>query len=223
MSIYESYGFDSAKMRVCYNMVDPSAYRQLNRNYLFDRFNIPKERRVLLFAGRFAPYKGANDIIRAIPTILERSRPVHFVFVGQGSMLTALTSQVEALDVGDYVTFGGFVPPEDMPHAYASAYVYLHPATWPEPFARGPIEALAAGTAVVGTATGGTPEVIADESTGILIPPFDSDSLATACIRLLEDIGMRNEVASQGQELVLRKFSMSGQIRAYVSAYEQAL
>ncbi len=222
-TILKANGFPAERMRVCYNMVDLAEYKNLDPTYLYHRYGIPSARRILLHAGRFAPYKGSNDILRAAPAILAQHPDAHFVFVGQGSTLPALKAQAQAQGLHDHVTFGDFVNPKEMPHAYASAYIVLHTATWPEPFARGPIEALSAGAAVIGTATGGTPEVIADGETGLLIPPFDPAAIATACSRLLADPALRNRLAGQGRALAHRQFSIEGQIGAYITAYESVL
>jgi glycosyltransferase involved in cell wall biosynthesis len=222
-SILEANGLTRAQVAVCYNMIDPSDYAAVDPVYLYERFHIPRERRILLHAGRFAPYKGSNDILTAAPAILAEFPDSHFVFVGQGSGIAALRSRVEESRLGGRVTIGDFVDPRDMPHAYASAYATLHVATWPEPFARGPIEAMAAGTAVIATATGGTPEVVADGVTGLLIPPFQPPAIAAACRTLMVDPSLRQRLAKQGQELVRRNFTINTQIGSYVAAYESIL
>ncbi len=213
-SILLENGFPRERMCVCYNMVDPVEYEHSDPTYIHHRYGIPSERRILLHAGRFAPYKGSGEILRAAPVILAQHPDVHFVFMGQGSTLPALEAQAHLASLDAHVTFGGFVNPREMPHVYASSYAVLHTATWPEPFARGPIEAMAAGTAVVGTSTGGTPEVIRDEETGLLIPPFDAPGLASACNRLLANPALRARLAKQGRALVFRQFSIKGQIGA---------
>ena len=222
-AIITAAGFDRNKMRVCYNMIELSDYSNLDANYLYSRYQIPAGRRLFLFAGRFAPYKGTADIIEAMPIILGQHPETHFVFIGQGSMLSTLEAKVAELGLNERATFGGFVNPKEMPDAYASAYAYLHTATWPEPFARGPIEALAAGTAVIATTTGGTSEVIINEQTGLLVPPFNPLALAQACIRLLDQPALRMKLAQTGQTEVHQKFTLTGQINQYLAAYESIL
>jgi len=221
--ILAANGFSHDRMRVCYNMVDVDAYKHLDPNYLHRRYSIPSSRRILLHAGRFAPYKGSGAILQAAPAIVARHPDVHFVFAGQGSTLSKLKAQTAMLGLDDRVTFAGFVDPREMPNVYASARIVLHTATWPEPFARGPIEAMAAGVAVVATATGGTPEAVFDEETGLLIPPFDPEAIATACNRLLCDASLRNRVAEGGRALVRRTYCIEAQIGAFEKAYASIL
>ncbi len=216
-------GFNKQKMQVCYNMINRAEYEDLNPTYLQERFNLNRQQHILLYAGRFAPYKGTDYILEAIPSVVDKHPKVHFVFIGQGAMLPTLEKKAQDRGLSNYVTFGGFVDPKEMPHAYASAYGLLHTATWPEPFARGPIEGMAAGTAVIGTATGGTPEAITDRETGLIIPPFDADAIANACNYLLANPALRNRLAENSRKLVHKNFSIDNQIEAYIQAYESIL
>jgi glycosyltransferase involved in cell wall biosynthesis len=215
--------FPADRMKVCYNMVDLGEYQELDQTYLHRRFGLEQSCRILLHAGRFAPYKGTEYILKAVPSILACHSNVQFVFVGQGANLPALKDLAQTMGIGKNVTLGGFIDPHEMPHAYASAYALLHTATWPEPFARGPVEAMAAGTAVVGTATGGTPEVVVDGKTGLLIPPFDTQAIAEAVKRLLRSPALRDRLGTQGQALVRERFSIAGQIGCYEAAYASVL
>jgi len=51
-------GFDPNKMRVCYNMLDPRDYENLNNRFLHDLFGLHRSIRIILYAGRLAPHKG---------------------------------------------------------------------------------------------------------------------------------------------------------------------
>lgn len=215
--------FPAGRMRVCYNMIDPADYRTLNRDFLHRRFGIEPARPILLHAGRFAPYKGTEFILEAIPQIVAGHPRAHFVFIGQGSTMAGLAERARRMGLQPWVTFGGFVDPVLMPSAYASAYALLHTATWPEPFARGPVEALAAGTPVIATATGGTPEIVRDGETGLLIPPFDAEAIARASNRLLADRPLRDRLGAAGRTETLARFSIDRQIERYLAAYRELL
>jgi len=205
------------------SLIDPDAYQGLDPTFLHRRYAIPRTHRILLHAGRFAMYKGSEAILEAAPQILARHPDAHFVFLGHGSELPRLEDLARTRGLSTPVTFGGFVEPPDMPHAYASSWALLHTSTLPEPLARGPLEAMAAGTAVIATATGGTPEVVRDEETGLLIPPFDASALAAACVRLLGDAPLRHLVAARGQEFVRTHFSPDAQIPSYLAAYRSVM
>jgi D-inositol-3-phosphate glycosyltransferase len=88
--------------------------------------------------------------------------------------------------VADRVHLTGAVPTEDMPRWYRSADV-LAAAPWYEPFGLTPLEAMACGVPVVGTAVGGLIDTVVDEVTGDLVPARDPRALGAALRRLLGD------------------------------------
>jgi len=212
-------GFNPQKMRVCYNMMDPKDYEELDNHFL----HLEESTKIILYAGRFAPYKGVEYIIRAVPKVVNKVDDVVFIFLGHGGGETNLITLSRELGVEDKVIFGGFVNPDDMPSAYASAYCVLMPSTWSEPLGRVQIEAMASGCAVIATDVGGIPEVVINGETGLLIPPFSSEEIANAVMLLLMDEKKRDELARKGRERVLKRHSMDNQIKDYIRAYKDML
>ena len=83
------------------------------------------------------------------------------------------------------------------------------------------LEAMAAGLPVVATAVGGTPEVVVNGVTGILVPPRDPNTLAQAVTRLLRDPALRRKMGRAGRERVERFFSVERMVRATEALYEE--
>jgi glycosyltransferase involved in cell wall biosynthesis len=90
---------------------------------------------------------------------------------------------------------------------YALADVVVHPAVWPEPFSRVPLEAAAFAKPVIGTRIGGTPEAVEDRSTGLLVERSDPEALARAIEELLANHDLRLGLGRHASEMVVRKFS----------------
>jgi SAM-dependent methyltransferase len=78
--------------------------------------------------------------------------------------------------------------------------VFVFPSEWEEPFGLVPIEAMACGTPVVATGTGGSGEFLRDEYNCVLFPPGDPRALAFAIRRLHEDADLRDRVVRGGQQ-----------------------
>jgi D-inositol-3-phosphate glycosyltransferase len=97
-----------------------------------------------------------------------------------------LQALAESCEVADRVRLVGAVPREEMPRWYRSADV-LVAAPWYEPFGLTPLEAMACGVPVVGTAVGGLKDTVIEGLTGDLVPPRDARALGTAVRRLLND------------------------------------
>jgi glycosyltransferase involved in cell wall biosynthesis len=216
-------GFDSKKMRVCYSMFDPADYESSNKHFLHDTFDLDQSTKIVLYAGRFARYKGIRYIMKAIPEVLQEHEDLVFLFIGHGAEKEKILNLAKKPKIGHKVILGSFIEPEKMPDAYASSYCVILPSTWPEPFARVPMEALASGTAVVATDVGGIPEIIIDKETGLLIKPFSSSAISEAILTLLMDERMRYNLVETGKEMVLEKHSLHNQVNNYISAYEEIL
>ncbi len=144
----------------------------------------------VLTVGRLVERKGFGDIIRAMRYVPD----AECVVVGgppaaqladdpQARRLQALAEQCK---VADRVRLVGSVPRDDMPGWYRSADV-LAAAPWYEPFGLTPLEAMACGVPVVGTADGGLNDTVVDGLTGDLVPARDPRALGAALRRLLND------------------------------------
>jgi glycosyltransferase involved in cell wall biosynthesis len=83
------------------------------------------------------------------------------------------------------------------------------------------LEALLARSAVVAAEVGSTAEVVRDGETGLLVPPDDPPALARAIRRLLDDRDLRERLAANGRELVLRRFTAAHMARRFESLYDE--
>ena len=82
-----------------------------------------------------------------------------------------------------------------------------------------PMEAMALGKPVVATRVGGTPEVVLDGETGLLVPPGDGAALALAIDTLLRDDEARRRMGSAGRERADRHFSTETLVARYVELF----
>ena len=74
------------------------------------------------------------------------------------------------------------------------------------------MEAMASGTPCVATAVGGTPEIITDGESGLLVSPGDMPSLSNAVLGLLEDDGLREALAQKGRQRIRRDYNVMNSI-----------
>ena len=120
------------------------------------------------------------------------------------------------------IHFLGSRPHAEVEQLYALSDVVAHPAVWPEPFSRVPLEAAAFARPVVGTRIGGTPEAVEDKSTGLLVERSDAPALAHALEELLVNGELRLSLGRQASETVLRKFSEDRVVADLLAAYAKA-
>jgi glycosyltransferase involved in cell wall biosynthesis len=162
----------------------------------------------LLYAGRLSPEKGIEVAVRALAH-LEDCPDVRLDIVGEGNpaYVAELVALIRRLGLDKRATLRGRVPRGDMPTTMAAYDALLFPSEWEEPFARIVLEAMASGLVVIGTPTGGTPEVLIDGETGLTFPRGNSTLLANQIRKLLVDPRLASRLASIGQRQVVERFT----------------
>jgi len=141
---------------------------------------------VVLYVGKLSPGKGSADLGAASRDVIAESPHARFVFVGEGA-LEAAGPQVRRL---------GPLANHEVLALYPLADVVVVPSVVPDALSRVLLEAMAAGRAIVATRVGGTPELIADGKTGLLVERSDPAGLARAVSALLRDPALRAELGA---------------------------
>jgi glycosyltransferase involved in cell wall biosynthesis len=175
-----------------------------------DRFRAAASRRpadgpdrpvVIGFAGKFTPVKAPQDLIEAVAR-LPRELPWEVRLIGDGPLRTELESAVAAHGLTGRVRLLGFRNTDELPALMSEIDIMVMPSR-KEPRGLVPIEAMAAGAAVVvSSATGvwGAGDAVQHGQTGLVYPAGDIAAL-TACLRrLLDDGGTRRAMAAAGRE-----------------------
>jgi glycosyltransferase involved in cell wall biosynthesis len=160
----------------------------------------PPWRGRVVYAGRLSPLKGVDVAIRAVP-LLPGATTLTVVGTGEAGY----EAELRALAAGDArVVFAGHRDHADMPAVLADADAVVFPSVWAEPWGLVPLEAMAAGTPVVATGTGGSGEYLRHEENCLLAAPGDERALAAAVGRLAADAGLRARLALGGHATARR-------------------
>ena len=96
----------------------------------------------------------------------------------------------------------------DMPAIYSRSSICVVPTTY-EPLGIRVMEAMSCGRPVIGSAVGGIPEIISHEHDGLLVPPKNSQSLATSILRLLDNPSLAQKLGRNARETIIERFSAS--------------
>ena len=164
-----------------------------------DNYFSQGNKKAILFVGRLAEIKGVCYLIDAMKQIPN----ANLYIVGSGPLEMQLEEQAETLS--GRVIFMGAKSHEDLKSIYASADVLAVPSvTLANGGAEGLglviLEAMASGLPVVGTETGGIPDLIQDRKNGMLVPERSPEALASAICRLLESDDLRTRCRINGQK-----------------------
>jgi glycosyltransferase involved in cell wall biosynthesis len=174
---------------------------------------------VLLVVARLHEQKGHRVLLDALTAILERVPNAKLVCAGDGPLRSTLESQITSLGLTNSVRMVGHQL--NVADWLALADVVVLPSFY-EGLPLVAIEAMAAGKPVVATAVDGTPEVVIDGETGLLIPPGNSRELALAICRLLLDPLLRRTLSVAGYDYVRKNFTHERQVQLTEQLYLRA-
>lgn len=164
---------------------DSDVYKTATKPFEFAPIDVHSK--VIAFAGRLEEYKGPQNIIKAMPAILETDPAVRLVIAGAGSYGEALKKLVRYMKLEKSVEFPGKLSRRQVNELYKESIIEIMPSVWPEPFGLSSLEALSVGRPVIATNVGGVPEWITDNVEGRLVEPDDPQAIADAVIDLLGD------------------------------------
>jgi glycogen(starch) synthase len=181
----------------------------------------------VLFVGRLERNKGMLALARALPDVLRRCPGVGFRFVGRDGVDEAGRSWRQRLLAGvpaaerSRVHFER-VPRGELIHRYRQAELSVLASIW-ENFPYVLLEAMACGTPVVATRTGGVPEIVEDGVTGILVPSQDPVRLGDAISEIVLDPLRREEMGRNARARVERLLSVDRIMPKMLGAYHTIL
>ena len=174
----------------------------------------------ILFAGNLVPSKGVDVLLRALAELERRGVACQLKILGDGPSRAELELLAHTLGITSRVTWASFVPQGQMGAEYgASAVTVLPSRGQAEGLGLTLVEALLAGSAVVGSAAGGIPEVILHERTGLIARDGDAKDLAHQIQRLLTDVPLRERLTRAGKEHVLQAYSPETTIGRFLEIY----
>lgn len=147
---------------------------------------LPNNCRVL-FVGRLDKMKGVDYLIRSFSKVVHQVPTAELCIVGDGKERPELEQLTAELKLEKHVVFRGWLDNELVIKEYEKSVVMVIPSVCPENLGTVILEAFAVGRAVIGTRTGGTPELIKDGENGYIIPIKDAPAISKALLKLFND------------------------------------
>lgn len=170
--------------------------------------------------GRLAPVKAVDAFLDAAARVARSHPTARFVIVGGGELEADLRRRGGELGLRACLRFLGFRA--DLPSVFADLDILVlssrnegTPVTI--------VEALATGCAVVATAVGGVPDLLAHGECGVLVPPGDTDALASAIGRLIDEPQVRARIAAAGRDRAWNSFEAGRMVTRIATLYDEVL
>jgi N-acetyl-alpha-D-glucosaminyl L-malate synthase BshA len=184
----------------------------------FKKVIAPNEEKIVLHASNFRKVKRIADVIYTFHKI-QQEIPSKLLLVGDGPERPAAEELCRSLGIFESTRFVG--KQQDMEDIYAIADLFLLPSEY-ESFGLSALEAMAAGTPVIATNTGGIPEVVTHGSNGFLSEIGDVESMSKQAISLLSNPALLQQFSNAAKEQAI-KFDIVNVVPQYEKLYAEVL
>jgi len=219
--IVEQVNISRDRIKVVYNGVDAvPPCDQTDVEQCRRELGIPEQDQIVGVVGNLYPVKGHQYLIDAIPTVLKTCPNTSFIFAGRGQLEPELKDRVHRLELSQCVHFLGLR--QDIPRILAMLNVFVLPSL-SEGLSMAILEAMSASKPVVATQVGGNTELVLDQQTGYIVPPRDSQALASRLVTLLTNRQLAAQFAEKGKQRAEGQFSLGTMVRTYQTLYEACL
>jgi glycosyltransferase involved in cell wall biosynthesis len=203
------------------NAIDLSRYESLpaKRDARL-QFGIDPVRPVVVAVGRLSKEKAFDILIQAFADLLATGLEATLLIAGDGPERAALQDQITTLDCESSIRLTGHV--SDSRDVYAAADVFALSST-SEGLPNLLLEAMACGVPVVATIVGAVPNVITDESSGLLCAVGDAEPLTFALNRLLSNQDLREQLSAAARNTIEQRYSFDRRMQKVAAVYGSVL
>jgi len=207
---------------------DPAEFRPADQAAARAQLGLDPDEFVVLQLGRLVPRKGIDNVIRSVAR-LPSHIPARLLVVGGDSPVPdeTVTPEIRRLrriaaeeGVGDKVVFTGHRQRAELSRYYAAADVFVT-TPWYEPFGITPLEAMACGRPVIGSAVGGIQHSVKDNVTGFLVPPRDPEALAARLVQLHANPALASAQGRAGARRARSMFTWSAVTADLLDVYRR--
>ncbi|MBV8695764.1 MAG: glycosyltransferase [Ktedonobacteraceae bacterium] len=237
--LVNDYGADPRKVALIPSAVNTNIFRPIARDEARQRIGLDTQQKVIVYVGRMLPRKDIRNVVRALALLVQQDErtqdasvsPITLMIVGGESAqpdplatpeIGELQKLAAELGVTHHMRFIGNRQAAELCNYYSAADVAVT-TPWYEPFGLTPLEAMACGRPVIGSAVGGITYTIKDGETGLLVPPRDPAALAICLRQLLTQPALCLQMGLAARRRVEQEFTWSMVAMRTAALYEMLL
>lgn len=209
------------KTAVISNGVDTGRFKKVNADEFFEKYNLNKANKHLLFVGRFHPEKSIDTLIKAVPNIIAQSPMTHIILAGAGHQEEAMKKLSSSLNLDEYITFCGKVSDEDLVLAYNAADIFVL-TSLAELEGMVVLEAMACGKPLLIADAKDSASVYLVDGNGLLFKAEDYNDLAVNSVRLLNDDALLKAMSEKSSQLS-REYDINRSVDKLLDLYYSIL
>lgn len=202
------FGLPYDKINVIPNGVNLQLFSNVNIDYDFRRQYAMDNEKIILYVGRLVYEKGIQNLIAAMPKVLDRYHDSKLIICGRGGMIDELREQVKYLGIENKVYFAGYCDSKKMQKMYKCADVAVFPSTY-EPFGIVAIESMLSGTPTIVSDVGGLNEIVEHGVTGMKSYAGNANSIADSVLALLFDPKLCASISQNAIKKVKENYNWS--------------
>jgi glycosyltransferase involved in cell wall biosynthesis len=181
------------------------------------KFQLPENAFLVGTIGRLDRQKGQEYLIRAVQQLKEAQYPIKALILGdetknEEGYLAYLQVLVQNLELEEDIFFRPFTAETTL--AFAALDIFAM-TSLSEPIGMVTIEAMAAGIPVVGTQSGGTPELLEWGKAGLLVEPQNETDLANHLKQLWDNEALREDLRQKARQIAIEKYDFSKQCELF--------
>lgn len=229
LDLIQLYGADPDKTTIIPNGYNPTDFFPIEQATARRHLGLAADQPTILQLGRLVPRKGIATVIQALALLKSQGINAQLLIVGGDSRQPDphLTPEIErlrqlaiSLDINEQVCFTGSRERHELRYYYGAADAFVTTPTY-EPFGITPLEAMACGTPVVGSAVGGIKHTVQVNKTGFLVQPNDPATLADRLRLLLTDRALRQRLSLAAIQHVQTSYTWKQVAQQTATLYEQ--
>lgn len=221
--LLDMHGYDPNRVTVIPNGIDESRFAlasPASRKLTREGLQIGDDTVLLMTASVLREAKGIQHLIAALPAIVDQTPNVELVVVGDGPYASELRQIAAASPAAGRIRFLGMR--HDLENLLPAADLFVHP-TLGDVLPTVIMEAMAVGLPVVASRTGGVPELVRHDHTGLLVEPGDIGELTEALRSLLFDSARRARFSASGRSHVESGYTLAQQAHSLDALYRRVL
>ncbi|MDI9314331.1 MAG: glycosyltransferase [Hydrotalea sp.] len=199
-----------------------------NDPYLLDKYNLPKDKKLLLFVGRVDLEKKIDFVLQAMAKLPKNSGKnsgqdynCHFVVAGRGAELENLKKLSKTLGLEHRVSFLGFVPDEDLPGLYALANCFII-ASIAELQSLVTMEAMASGLPILAARVAALPELVKSGKNGYLFDLKNPAHLALKIKKIFDNEALRATMGKASLAMI-KKHNIDNTMHMFEKLYDETI
>ena len=216
------FGLPFDKINVIPNGINLNNFTGIERDYDFRRQYAMDNEKIILYVGRLVYEKGIQNLISAMPKILNGYNDAKLIIAGKGGMLDELRAQVDSMGLSNKVYFTGYLNAKQVQKMYKCADVAVFPSTY-EPFGIVALEAMLAGIPTVVSDVGGLNEIVEHGVDGMKSYSGNPNSIADSVLSILYDPQLAQSISKKAKQKVKEEFNWNKIAQDTHYVYEKAI